>query len=204
MEGGTDVTNTVPAVLIVDDEQPVCDLLSEVLSECGYVCQSANSADEALAKLKDGDFDLALLDIRLPDISGLDLLTTMSEKYRSTKAVMTTAVDDTNTAVEAMRRGAVDYILKPFSPEEVTARIARALREKVLRGDGAEGAAKAHKHNAGSDLALMDFMSRGAETRIAQHDLHNRIVVEETVQLARQFRLPEREIGAWEIGRAHV
>ena len=192
------MTNTVPAVLIVDDEQPVCDLLVEVLSEQGYVCQCANTADEALAKLADGHYDLALLDIRLPDISGLDLLATMSDKYQATTAVMTTAVDDTNTAVEAMRRGAVDYILKPFSQEQVTARIARALREKVLHLDEAGDAAKARKHPAGSAQAQMDAMARGAETRIAQRDLHNRMVIEETVQLARRCGVPKREIGAWE------
>jgi len=192
----------MPAVLIVDDEQPVCDLLDEVLSERGYVCQCANTADEALAKLEDSHFDLALLDIKLPDISGLDLLATISEKYGATTAVMTTAVDDTNTAVEAMRRGAVDYILKPFSPEQVTARIARVLREKVLHVDEAADAARARKHPAGSAQAQMDSIAWGADIQVAQRDSHNRVVVEETVQLARQLGMAEREIRGWAAERS--
>jgi DNA-binding NtrC family response regulator len=179
----------------------VCDLLNEVLSEQGYVCQCANSAGEALAKLEDSDFDLALLDIRLPDTSGLDLLATMGERYLATTAVMTTAVDDTNTAVEAMRRGAVDYIVKPFSAEQVTARIARALRDKVLHDDEAVDAAKASKHLAGSARAQMDRIAEGLDVRIAQRDAHNRVVVDQTVQFARQLGIPEREVSAWETER---
>ncbi len=188
------MTNIMPAVLIVDDEQPVCDLLNDVLSERGYVCQCANSANEALAKLEDSDFDLALLDIKLPDMSGLDLLATINERYRNTSAVMITAVDDTNTAVDAMRGGAVDYILKPFSQEQVTARIGKALRDKVLH---ANEAATARKHPAGSSPAIMDAFARGKEVQIAQRDSRNRVVVEETVHYARRLGLPEREIKSW-------
>ena len=98
--------NRAPAVLIVDDEQPICELLCEVLGEQGYLCQSVNSGDEALALLKEKEFDLALLDIKMPGMSGIDLLGTISASYRNTSVLMTTAVNDMNTVVEAMQRGA--------------------------------------------------------------------------------------------------
>ncbi len=192
------MTNTVPAVLIVDDEQPVCDLLCDALGDQGYDCHAVNSADEALTKLKEHDFDLALLDIRMEPVSGMDLLIEMAQSYRNTTVLMTTAVNDTNTAVEAMKRGAVDYILKPFSIDEVRARVGKALRDKCLRGDKYGGPAGLGKHEPGSPQAQMDAIARGMDAQVARYDFHTRIVTEQTAQAAKQMGLSERDIKAWE------
>jgi two-component system nitrogen regulation response regulator GlnG len=122
-----------PAVLIVDDEQAICELLCEALGEQGYACQAVYNADEALSRLKESNFDIALLDIKMPGMSGLDLLIKISESYRNTAVLMTTAVTDAQTAAEAMQRGARDYILKPFSVEEIRERVGKVLREKTQR-----------------------------------------------------------------------
>ncbi len=192
------MTNTVPAVLIVDDEQETCDLLCEVLGEQGYICQSVNSSEAALAILKDHDFDLALLDIKMPGMSGLDLLEIMTHSYRNTSVLMTTAVNDTKTAVDAMRRGAVDYIMKPFPIDEGSARVAKVLRDKSLQAMMSGEAARLGRHEPGTPHAVMDAIAVGVEAQVARYDLHARIVSENTAEVAKQMGLSDKDIKAWQ------
>src|SRR3990172_175077 len=91
-----------PTVLVVDDEDIICDLVCEGLAEQGYACYTASNADDALARLKRQSFDVVLLDIRLPDMSGMELLKTIRESrfYReqATSVIMITGVSDIATA----------------------------------------------------------------------------------------------------------
>ena len=186
--------NKRPTVLVVDDEQHVCELLSEALGEQGYVCQSVNSAAEALKWLKETKFDLALLDIKMPFTSGMDLLKKMSTSFPETSILMTTAVNDTNTAVEAMKSGALDYILKPFSIEQLRARVAKVLREKALREDVP---LKAARHEDKPNWAQLDAIARGVEVNVDQQDSHSRIVIDKTIEVARRLALPDDDIIEW-------
>ncbi len=115
------MTSSKPKILIVDDEQVVCDLLSDELHEQGYLCSIALEGSEALAKLAAEDFDVVLLDIRLPDISGTEVLAKIRLKHPNVAAVMVTAVNSIDTAVEATKLGALDYIVKPFNLDRVAA-----------------------------------------------------------------------------------
>ncbi len=119
-----------PSILIVDDEQVVCDVLYEELTERGYLCTAVLTGNDALAKLDTEDFDVVLLDIRLPGISGLEVLTKIRSNHRSTAAIMVTAVNDVGTAVVAMKLGALDYIVKPFDLDRVATGIRTALETK--------------------------------------------------------------------------
>ena len=95
-----------PRILIVDDEEPVCDLLSSSLSDQQYRCTIAFNAEEAVGKLGLEQFDVALLDIRLPGVSGMELLKRLRSEHPEVIAIMVTAVRDVDTAVEAMKLGA--------------------------------------------------------------------------------------------------
>ena len=106
-----------PAVLIVDDEPSICDLLAEVLDEQGYHCETAGNAVEALVKLKERTFELALLDYKMPGMSGMDLLTAIAESYPNTTTIMV-----------ALRRGARAYILKPFTLDEIREQVATIVK----------------------------------------------------------------------------
>ena len=117
-------------VLIVDDEQVVCDLLSEELTERGYLCTAVLSGQEALAKTKEEHFDLVLLDVRLPGMSGMEVLRKLSEERPSFPVIMITALNDASTAVEAMKLGAYDYIVKPFDLGQVESCMRRALKQR--------------------------------------------------------------------------
>ncbi len=119
-----------PRVLIVDDEQVVCDLLHDELSEGGYQCTTVLSGDDALAKLAAQDFDVVLLDIRLPGMSGMEVLREIWLNHGNTATIMITAVNDVGTAVEAIKLGASDYIVKPFGLNKIDTSIRTALETK--------------------------------------------------------------------------
>jgi two-component system response regulator AtoC len=117
-----------PKVLIIEDDEAVGMLMEEQLHELGYECARATSVANALAKLEQGGFRLVLTDIRLPGMSGLDLLRKIRSLYPDVMTIVLTAVDEVSTAVEAMKAGAFDYIVKPFSLANVNKSIVRALQ----------------------------------------------------------------------------
>jgi DNA-binding NtrC family response regulator len=120
------------SILAVDDESNIRELLERVLVRAGYHCVTAASAAQASQLLQQGDFDLVLLDIMMPGRSGMDLLSEIAVRHPDTGVVMMTAVMDTDTAVKAMRQGALDYLTKPCNLDELTIRIEHALSRRAL------------------------------------------------------------------------
>jgi DNA-binding NtrC family response regulator len=121
-------------VLIVDDEEGIHESLKAIVSIDGYTSDIAVSIAEAQALLRRNCYDLALVDIRLPDGSGLGLLEPL--KRTGTKTVMITAFATVDTAVEALKSGAADYLRKPFEMDEVRMICADAFREVSARRKG--------------------------------------------------------------------
>jgi len=116
-------------VLVVDDDQDLRDNLMEVLSENGFSPDSAENGEIALEKLQDNIFDLVLLDSVMPGMDGLETLPLIKRTYPKTRVIMLTAFSTVNSAVEAMRSGADDYITKPFKIDELLVAIRRCLEE---------------------------------------------------------------------------
>jgi putative ABC transport system ATP-binding protein len=119
-------------ILIVDDEESIRDLLSTKLKADGYDCEVAVDGNEALWKAFMKDFDIVLLDIKMPGLSGMEVLSRIIIDHPDTSVVIVTAVLDTKIAVEAMRQGAYDYVTKPFNLDDLGARIKRALEKRRL------------------------------------------------------------------------
>ncbi|MDY6990060.1 MAG: sigma-54 dependent transcriptional regulator [Thermodesulfobacteriota bacterium] len=118
------------SVLIVDDDALIRSFICTVLSEDGYLVEEAASGSEGLSKLKGGSFDLALTDLRMPDMSGLDLMEKAKEMEVDCRWVVITAYGSIRNAVEAMKIGASDYLTKPFAdPDELRHVVARVMRE---------------------------------------------------------------------------
>ena len=116
-------------VLVVDDDQDLRDNLMEVLTENGFSANSAENGEIALEKLQDNRFDLVLLDSVMPVMDGLETLPLIKRTYPKTRVIMLTAFSTVNSAVEAMRSGADDYITKPFKIDELLVAIRRCLEE---------------------------------------------------------------------------
>jgi DNA-binding response OmpR family regulator len=122
-------------ILIVDDEPSLRQTLARILQRAGHAVTTAESGAQALAFLETSEFDLAYLDIRMPDMSGLDTLTAIHAAHPDLPVVLFTAQPDLNSAVEALRAGAADYLLKPLKPEVVLEKtgILLAVRQKDQR-----------------------------------------------------------------------
>ncbi|NMG75723.1 sigma-54-dependent transcriptional regulator [Aromatoleum diolicum] len=136
-------------ILVIDDERAVREILADACRQAGYSVDEARNCTEAASKLVRGDVDLALCDIKMPDGNGVDLMRSIKESPIETNFIMVTAFASMETAVEALRAGASDYIIKPFNVEEVLHRVQqiaalRGLREenrvlrKFAKGDAAK------------------------------------------------------------------
>src|SRR5262249_6543659 len=119
------------SVLIIDDEEPIRKLLSIYLSD-RYRCVSAATADEALERLAEHSFNLALTDIAMPGTSGIQLCQKVLQSFPETVVIMVSGMTDINYAIEAMRNGAFDYVTKPFDLQQILAAVDRALRYQML------------------------------------------------------------------------
>jgi len=121
-------------ILVVDDEQSLCYVLSNLFARMGCRTNAVSSAEEALSTLNGEKPGVALLDIRLPGMNGIELLGKLKKVSPDTEVIMMTSYASTDTAIEAIRSGAYDYLVKPFEDLHlVTATISRAT-EKIRKG----------------------------------------------------------------------
>lgn len=122
-------------ILVVDDEEVIREVIADFLSLEDFSVLTAADGREAVAELDRGRFDLVLSDLKMPNLGGLELLEEMRRRQLPTKAVIMTGFGTIETAIEAMKRGAHDYILKPFRVEEVVLTVRRALDERRLEAE---------------------------------------------------------------------
>jgi putative nucleotidyltransferase with HDIG domain len=119
-------------VLVVDDEPAAVKLLTVILASAGYACTAAHDGAEAIGALERGAFDAVVSDLQMPGMSGLDLLHHIRSNHSHTAFLVITGVDDVDVGVDAMRRGADDYLLKPLRESVVLAGLERALHKQRL------------------------------------------------------------------------
>jgi DNA-binding NtrC family response regulator len=120
-------------ILVIDDEPSVTDALRLVLTELGHHVDSAKTGGEAKELLKGSPYDLVFTDLRLPDASGIDLLTLIKSDTPDTEVIVMTAHGSLDITIEAIKGGAFYYIEKPFTPHQVTTLIQRALQFEAIK-----------------------------------------------------------------------
>lgn len=118
--------------MIVDDELIVRESFKHWFERLGYLVETAASGFEALDKLKLSGFDLMFVDVKMPGMNGVELLEKIKEEYPDTIVIIITAYGSIDTAVEAMKKGAADYLLKPFKPEQLSLVMEKVLNQKKL------------------------------------------------------------------------
>jgi len=116
-------------ILIVDDDENIRKVLKTILEEEGYAVDEAEDAKKAIEKSRRNVYNLALIDIRLPDMEGIELLTRMKDTVPKMRKIIITGYPTLQNAIEAVNRGADAYILKPFDMEKVLATIKEQLRK---------------------------------------------------------------------------
>ena len=118
-------------VLIVDDDETIRETLFELLNET-YICQTAETAEKALARLEADVYDLVLTDISMPGLTGLELLGQVRQKYPNTPVIIISGIGDEEHAKGLIRLGAFDFLLKPFSLEVVEQSVQRGVEHHAL------------------------------------------------------------------------
>jgi putative nucleotidyltransferase with HDIG domain len=119
-------------ILIADDEEAIREVVSTLLEAQGYHCITVGNGRQALESLSNHPVDLVLSDMVMPEMDGLQLLSWLRTHDRDIPVIMVTAMHDVSTALEAMRRGAYDYILKPFERDQLLMGVRRALEHRRL------------------------------------------------------------------------
>ncbi len=125
-------------VLIIDDEEPFANMLQAMLTRSGYETQVVNRAQDGLDLLSDQAFELVLCDMKMPQMNGLEFLDAMKEQGLHSTVITMSAFGTIDLAIEALRRGAYDYISKPFQRDEVILALRKAEERERLRARVAE------------------------------------------------------------------
>jgi len=207
-------------VLIVDDETGVRNLLYDVLS-LTYDCDRAANGSEAIQLAAQKEYDVVLCDIMMPDVSGIEVLKFVREHAANTIVIMVTAVQDTRRAIEAIRLGAFDYMLKPFDIEEVELVVVRGIEFKRMTEENdyyqsrlealvVERTAQLQRDNEQleADLLELSLAHRAAlatlagvlESRDVAVEGHSERVTAYSVRLAKELGLEGGELTAVETG----
>src|ERR1700748_852182 len=124
-----------PRILVVDDEEVIRDILADFLAMEGFEVRTAPDGAAALAELTSGQFDLVLSDLKMPNMGGIELLDAVSQHAPQVVTIIMTGFGTVETAIDAMKRGAYDYIMKPFKMEEVVHTVRRGLERKKLTAE---------------------------------------------------------------------
>ena len=200
---------TQKRILIVDDEAEVRDTLTALLEHIGHATASTENAEQALARLQqDPDYDLVLTDIIMPGEDGLSLLDDISLDYPAIPVVICTAINDTQIATSAFRRGATDYLLKPFGRAELESVIVRAMEHGRLRKQNS-----IYRHNLESIVSTrtgrlrstmqdlersyditLEAMGDALDLRDEETEGHSRRVTAYTIALARSMGIETDEL----------
>jgi DNA-binding NtrC family response regulator len=178
-----------PKILIVDGESPACEMLKKSLKSKGFDCLMADRAEKALACLAEESFDVALMELELPDMNGMELLKRFNSDFPSVSSIIITSVNSVDTAVEIMKAGALDYMTKPFDIKRVEKSIQCVLNKRVH--------SKGSYNDSQKELEDMDSIAQGVEARQEILDVHFEKVVYQTVEIARNMGFSEEGIQKW-------
>jgi len=131
--GGLSPVSSNPSILVVDDERVVLNSCRAILSEHGYEIETVQSGEQGLRLVQDRPFDVALIDLKMPGMPGMELLDRIERIRPETVNIIITGFATVDTAIEAMKKGAFDYICKPFTPEELEVVVEKAVETRMLR-----------------------------------------------------------------------
>ena len=154
--------NTLRHVLVVDDEESLRHMLTVLLKREGYEAIAVASGEQALAELEQRPYDVVLSDIRMPKLGGLELVDEIKKRGLSCTVILMSAFGSVDVAIEAMKRGAYDYVSKPFRPDEVVLVLKKAEeREKLFRENLQLKQQLAKASQANESRGLSSMIARG-------------------------------------------
>ena len=122
-------------ILVIDDEDSMCNFMEIMLAKEGYQVNSVNSGPEGIILLKQKNYDLVIADLNMPEMTGIEVLKEVKSFKKEQNLIMMTAYASVDTAIEAMKQGATDYITKPFKVDEIKIIIEKAINRKRLESE---------------------------------------------------------------------
>ncbi|MCD6151747.1 MAG: sigma-54-dependent Fis family transcriptional regulator [Deltaproteobacteria bacterium] len=125
-------------ILVIDNEEGLCRMMKAVLSDSGYQVKTFTQPREAVREFQTNQWDLVISDIKMPGMSGLEVLQRIKEKDPTIPVIMITAYATVETSIQALRKGAYDMLTKPFEPEELLYRVKNALKHNQLLAENNE------------------------------------------------------------------
>jgi DNA-binding NtrC family response regulator len=155
-------------VLVVDDEADLARLLATALEDAGYEVTLAHSVAVAGIELRRSEFQVALLDLKLPDGSGMDVLRQLVDEASPTEAIVLTGNADIATAIEAMKLGACDYLVKPADLDELEVAVAHAAERHRLRAENVALRVRLERHETPTGIVTEDPSMRQVLATVAQ------------------------------------
>jgi DNA-binding NtrC family response regulator len=161
---------TKAKILVVDDEEKVCQNVQKILSKEDYDISYALSASEALEQMAKESYSLLISDIIMPGMNGLEFLKLVKNQWPLTQVIMFTAYASTDTAMKAIRLGALDYIPKPFTPDEL-----RLPVELALAGELSEASATAQEKEAMNIIDIDSPFDRDEVAEYTDEEYANRL-----------------------------
>ncbi|MBS1113869.1 MAG: Fis family transcriptional regulator, partial [Nitrospirae bacterium] len=120
-------------ILIAEDEDISLNNILDTLRDEGYDVSGTKDGTEALQKIEKGNFDVLITDIKMPGLSGIELLEKVKEEYPDIEVIIITGFGSIGSAVDAMKKGAFDYITKPFDLDELTMKVKKIMDQRVLK-----------------------------------------------------------------------
>jgi response regulator RpfG family c-di-GMP phosphodiesterase len=183
-----------PRILVVDDEIYIQEILKATFEDAGFECAVAGDAGGALSALASGDYDLAFVDIRLPDRKGVDLITDVRTSHPHVAVIVVSAIDSASTAIKCMHKGAVDYIIKPFNLDQVLFSARRALDKR--RAEEASGEYQRYLVEMADERAAENRRMFYSMTQVLIHllDLKIPFNVGHALRVAEKSRYVAREL----------
>ncbi|CAH2031427.1 sigma-54-dependent transcriptional regulator [Trichlorobacter ammonificans] len=125
-------------ILVIDNEAGLCRMMEQVLLDHGYLARAVTSPQKAMAEFRPGAWDLVITDIKMPGMSGLEVLKKVKEIAKDTPVIMITAYATVDMSIQALRSGAYDMLTKPFEPDELIYRVKNALQQSELLEENRE------------------------------------------------------------------
>lgn len=164
-----DAAHSPLSVLVVDDEPVVCSSCRRLLGAEGFTVDTALRAADAQKMLAAREFDIVITDLRMPEITGMEMLEFVKRHYPDTQVIMITGHSTIANAVESMRQGAYDYVPKPFTPDELltVVRGAADMRKQAVE--------RLHRARAGNSRSAFDAMTGASEAMQRVYDLIDRV-----------------------------
>ena len=195
--------SSVPAILVIDDEANICEGIKRALRPQGFQVDSASSGQEGLEKARQGGYGLVLLDVMMPDASGIDLIPAIHEADPDIVCIVITGYATVELAIRAIKQGAYNFLTKPFSVDELTLAVNQGIEhQRLVRESKRLQAAEAESRRLADEKNRLEELDKAKKLffRLMTHELQAPLsAIQSYLQLMlEEYLTPEQ------IGRAHV